>query len=531
MPYADSSRPRSLDSRCGLLLPYAHGFAHVAACTLEVTIADPAADTRAVLRRRGSATTTRWRWRCSPSCATGYAIEDLLLQDTCWIHPDGPRRHRGRQCGPAAGAGRRRAARPRHRVLNCAVVVHRGQVLGVAAKSYLPTYREFYERRRFAPADDRRGSTSRWVASRIRSAPTCSSRPPTIPTEAAREICEDMGSDPAERRGLPGRATVLANLSGSPITIAPARSAGCSRSAAPAPRCSAAYVFAAAGQGESPTDLSWNRQTMVYECGDLLGRGTALPRGRGPHGHRASRPRASHRTGCARARSTTTGDYPRARGSATSAHRFTLALRQRVGLRCARWTASRWCQTSRGWPSTATRPTTSRVSRPRAADDRHGPSPRRSSGSAAASTSTQALIVTAEGDGPARPAALGHPRVHDAGVRDRGHHTVAGHVRLAKSLGGHLRGARHPAGRRAECCGTSTTPTPTVSRSTTSPSRNNQAGLRYDYLSGLANHRGGIIIGAGDLFELALGWSPTASATRCRTTTSTRGCPRRWCST
>ena len=47
--------------------------------------------------------------------------------------------------------------RHRHRVFNAAVVIHRGKVLGVVPKSYLPTYREFYERRFFAPGDDVRG--------------------------------------------------------------------------------------------------------------------------------------------------------------------------------------------------------------------------------------------------------------------------------------------------------------------------------------------------------------------------------------
>jgi NAD+ synthase (glutamine-hydrolysing) len=58
-----------------------------------------------------------------------------------------------------------------------------------------------------------------------------------------------------------------------------------------------------------------------------------------------------------------------------------------------------------------------------------------------------------------------------------------------------------------------------------------QAGLRTDYLFRLANQRGGIVLGTGDLSELALGWSPTASATRCRTTTSTAACRRRSSST
>ena len=41
-----------------------------------------------------------------------------------------------------------------NRIYNCAVVIHRGRVLGVVPKSYLPTYREFYERRQIAPGDD-----------------------------------------------------------------------------------------------------------------------------------------------------------------------------------------------------------------------------------------------------------------------------------------------------------------------------------------------------------------------------------------
>ena len=59
------------------------------------------------------------------------------------------------------------------RVFNCAVVIHRGRVLGVSPKSYLPTYREFYERRWFAPGDDRRGTTIRGRRpARCRSGPT-----------------------------------------------------------------------------------------------------------------------------------------------------------------------------------------------------------------------------------------------------------------------------------------------------------------------------------------------------------------------
>ena len=82
---------------------------------------------------------------------------------------------------------------------------------------------------------------------------------------------------PSAEAALAG-ATVLANLSGSPITVARAEDRRLLVRSASA-RCSAAYVFAAAGQGESTTDLSWDGQTMVYECGELLAETERFPDG------------------------------------------------------------------------------------------------------------------------------------------------------------------------------------------------------------------------------------------------------------
>ncbi len=94
---------------------------------------------------------------------------------------------------------------------------------------------------------------------------------------------------PSSHAALAG-ATVLANISGSPITIARAEDRRqLVRSASS--RCSAAYAYAAGGEGESSTDLSWDGQTMVYECGQLLGEGERFPEGRAAHGRRR-RPRA-----------------------------------------------------------------------------------------------------------------------------------------------------------------------------------------------------------------------------------------------
>ena len=119
------------------------------------------------------------------------------------------------------------------------------------------------------------------------------------------EVCEDMWVPvpPSANAALAG-ATVLANLSGSPITVARAEDRRLLVRSASA-RCLAAYLYAAAGEGESTTDLSWDGQTMVYECGDLLGESERFPEG--PRRTTStSTSTGSARSGCARGRSTTT---------------------------------------------------------------------------------------------------------------------------------------------------------------------------------------------------------------------------------
>ena len=140
---------------------YAQGFARVAACTIPIEIADPAANARTVLEQARACHDDGVAVAVFPElCLTGYSIDDLFLQDTVL------------QAVQAAiveiAAGSTDllpvivvGAPLLHgtRVFNCAVVIHRGRVLGVSPKSYLPTDREFYERRWVAPGDDRRGST------------------------------------------------------------------------------------------------------------------------------------------------------------------------------------------------------------------------------------------------------------------------------------------------------------------------------------------------------------------------------------
>ena len=107
-----------------------------------------------------------------------------------------------------------------HRIYNTAVVIHRGAILGVAVKSYLPTYREFYESRQVAAGDDMTG-TIRVLGDDLPFGPDLLFTAYDVPGLVLHvEICEDMfvPVPPSSHAALAG-ATVLANLSGSPITI------------------------------------------------------------------------------------------------------------------------------------------------------------------------------------------------------------------------------------------------------------------------------------------------------------------------
>lgn len=171
----------------------------------------------------------------------------------------------GRRCRPA-------------RIYNTAVVIHRGAILGVVPKSYLPTYREFYESRQIAAGDDVGDHPAERGRRAVR--PDLLFAADDLPNFVLHvEICEDMWVPvpPSATAALAG-ATVLANLSGSPITIGRADDRKLlARSASS--RCLAAYVYAAAGEGESTTDLAWDGQTMIYENGVLLAESERFPRG------------------------------------------------------------------------------------------------------------------------------------------------------------------------------------------------------------------------------------------------------------
>ncbi len=260
---------------------YSQGFVRVAACTHHAAIGDPAANAASVLRLARECHGDGVALAVFPELTlSGYSIEDIVLQDLLLDAVEDAVFDvvaASADLLPVLVVGA--PLRHRHRIYNTAVVIHRGAILGVAPKSYLPTYREFYERRQLAPGDDERGVI------RIRDAhapfgPDLLFAASDLPGFVLHvEICEDMfvPVPPSAEAALAG-ATVLANLSGSPITIGRAEDRRLLARSASA-RCLAAYVYAAAGEGESTTDLAWDGQTMIWENGALLAESERFPKG------------------------------------------------------------------------------------------------------------------------------------------------------------------------------------------------------------------------------------------------------------
>ncbi|RNM14413.1 NAD(+) synthase [Nocardioides pocheonensis] len=488
---------------------YAHGFARVAACTVPVALADPPANAAAVLAEARACHDDGVAVAVFPElCLSGYSADDLFLQDVLLDAV-----HEAIATIVEASADLRPVLvvgaplRNGNRVFNCAVVIHGGAVLGVAPKSYLPTYREFYEARWFAAGADRYAGEITLLGEDVPFGNDLLFTASDLPGLALHvEVCEDMWVPvpPSANAALAG-ATVLANLSGSPITVARAEDRRLLVRSASA-RCLAAYVYAAAGEGESSTDLSWDGQTMVYECGDLLGETERFPAGP----RRTTVDVDLDRIRQERLRQGTFDDNARATGAegGLRAVPFVLAPpNDDIGLR----------RKVDRFPFVPDDPErlaldcyeayniqVSGLEQRLRAIGRSGHQPKVVIGVSGGLDSTHALIVAAKAMDR-----LGRPRSDILGFTMPGFatsdYTKGNAHRLAKSLGvtfeeldirpaarQMLEEMGHPFARGEEVYDVTF--------------ENVQAGLRTDYLFRLANQRGGIVLGTGDLSELALGW-------------------------
>ena len=485
---------------------YAQGFARVAACTVPVHLADPAANAAEVLEQARACHDDGVAVAVFPElCLTGYSVDDLFLQDALLVAVE-------EALGDivAASADLMTAlvvGAPLvqgNRVHNCAVVVHRGSILGVAPKSYLPNYREFYERRWFAPGDDRELEWISVCGQDVRFGPDLVFRCLDIPgLDLHVEVCEDMWVPvpPSAEAALAG-ATVLANLSGSPITVARAEDRRLLVRSASA-RCLAAYVYAAAGQGESTTDLSWDGQTLVYECGDLLDEGERFPDG----ARRTVVDVDLDRLRQERLRQGSFDDNRRTHHERTSRFRTVewelgapdgdIGLRRKVDRfpfvpdDPARLELD--CYEAYNIQVSGLEQRLQAIGSPKAVI-----------GVSGGRDSTHALIVACKAMDR-----LGRPRSDVLAFTmpgfATGETTKAYATRLSEALGVTFEelDIRPAAEQMLADLGHPYAQGQKVYDVTF---ENVQAGLRYDYLFRLANQRGGIVVGTGDLSELALGW-------------------------
>ena len=253
---------------------YRHGFIKVAVCIPEVKVADTLFNAERTIMLAEEAAANDAIFALFPELGiSAYSNEDLFHQDALL-------KSTVDALSAVADATKKLnvilvVGAPLNvdfRLFNCGIVLYRGRILGIAVKSYLPNYREFYEGRQFSPANEAQSKTI----------DICDQK--NIPFGADIlfniknirhfkffiEMCEDVWVPipPSSYAAMAG-ATVIGNLSASNITIGKSdyrHSLTANQSA----RCISAYLYAAAGPGESTTDLAWDGHAMIYENGNLL---------------------------------------------------------------------------------------------------------------------------------------------------------------------------------------------------------------------------------------------------------------------
>jgi len=249
---------------------YAHEFIRLAAAVPRAHVGDPRANAEAMLALAERADAASAAIVVFPELSlSAYAIDDLLHQDALLTAVEteiGRLARASRGLFPVLVVGA--PLRSRGRLYNTAVIIHRGEILGVVPKAYLPNYREFYEKRHFTPGAGVRGETIAVAGARVPfGVDLLFGSNGDIAATFHVEICEDvwLPIPPSSAAALAG-AEVLINLSASNITIGKAetRRLLCASQSA---RCIAAYLYTAAGLGESTTDLAWDGQSEIFENG------------------------------------------------------------------------------------------------------------------------------------------------------------------------------------------------------------------------------------------------------------------------
>ncbi|MEO7715479.1 MAG: NAD(+) synthase [Capsulimonas sp.] len=256
---------------------YSHGFIRAAVCIPNVRVADPVYNAEHTLGLARRASELNAAVALFPEMGlSAYSNDDLFHQDAlldATIVAVGKVVEESKTLTPVLLVGA--PLRFEGKLFNCAVVIYRGAILGIVPKSYLPNYREFYEKRQFAAAREAVAREVTLLGQRVPFGSDIVFQASNVRDFAIHvEICEDVWTPvPPSTFGALAGATVLANLSASNITIGKAeyrRDLCASQSG----RCVAAYLYSAAGPGESTTDLAWDGHALIYENNELLAEST-----------------------------------------------------------------------------------------------------------------------------------------------------------------------------------------------------------------------------------------------------------------
>lgn len=253
---------------------YSHGFIRTAICIPDVRVADTEFNAEKTISMAKEAAAGKAVFALFPELnLSAYSNEDLFHQDALQENVYDALFKVARETASLnliliVGA----PIRVDCRLYNCGVILYQGRILGIAVKSYLPNYREFYEARQFSPADQAIAtSIDLGTQNDIPFGANLIFEVKNIKNfKFFIEICEDVWVPipPSSFAAMAG-ATVIANLSASNITVGKSEYRH-SLTANQSARCVSAYLYAAAGPGESTTDLAWDGHAMIYENGNLL---------------------------------------------------------------------------------------------------------------------------------------------------------------------------------------------------------------------------------------------------------------------
>lgn len=253
-----------------------YGFYKVAAATFPIHLGNPLANADEIVKLIKEATDNDIQLLVLPElCLTGYTCADMFLRKELYEQAI-----QALLNVKAATHGNRvlvcvgMPIEEHGKLFNCAVYIQSGDIKGVVPKTYIPNYGEFYEKRWFVSSSCRTADKIKLCGSMVPFSEKLLLKDDISDVAIATEICEDLWVD-SPPSGLLSRAgaTIIINPSASNELVGK-RDYRRNLVAMQSGRCRAGYVYASSGVGESSTDLVFSGHCMIAENGKILNEGT-----------------------------------------------------------------------------------------------------------------------------------------------------------------------------------------------------------------------------------------------------------------